>query len=86
MSFLVLIGSIAVGTSIYFVKKHFFEDESDKLLRYKYMKSQDESEITKACYHYSRNWLKNEGIIINFFDVKFLNMKKYIQIYYSLLM
>jgi hypothetical protein len=57
ISFLVIVGSITLGTSVYFIKRHFFEDEEsdEKLMRYKFMRNQDEFENTKACYHYSKN-------------------------------
>ncbi|CDW75471.1 UNKNOWN [Stylonychia lemnae] len=56
MSFLVIIGSLSIGTTVYFVKKHFFEsEESDKLLRYKFIKNYEESESTNSCYHFSKN-------------------------------
>eukprot|EP00347_Sterkiella_histriomuscorum_P001706 403370992 len=43
--FFIIVSSIALGTSVFFVKRHFFEcEEGDKLLRQKYMRYHEQME------------------------------------------
>jgi hypothetical protein len=48
MAFFIIVSSIALGTSVFFVKRHFFEcDDGDKLLRQKYIRYHEQMSISR---------------------------------------